>query len=81
MKYIKLFETFINEDASFKVPTKITNIEDLDKYFHGYEANLVKNIWGSNNTIQAQAINSKEYSIKYVFKGMYNKYLELKVVK
>lgn len=60
MKHIKLFEEFINEDASFKVPAKITNIEDLNKYFYEYEANLAKNIWGSNSTIRLQARNSKE---------------------
>ena len=79
MEYVKTFENFLTE-SSIKIPARIKDVDEIDQYFWPYEANKVKEIWGSNNGIILPAKNDKSYKIKYISKGG-NKYLQLELVK
>lgn len=80
MKHLKLFEEFLNE-ADLKIPARINDPADLVKYFPEYNLDKAKSIWGSNSGIVLTALNGKDYSIRYIFKNMHSKYLQLKLVK
>ena len=77
MKHIHTFESFLNESA-IKVPSKISDVDELHLYFDQREEYLAKEIWGrSANSITLEAKNNKMYKITYVGKDFNNRFLKL----